>query len=109
MIVSEDTVSKALAYLSVDPHPLALARKDMTDAENARERIFAETFLRAEGTIKERECRVEVDPQYRDAKEAEAISMLEHERHKARSRAAEMIIEVWRSENANARAAERVR
>jgi hypothetical protein len=42
-------------------------------------------------------------------KNANTEEAFELERHKARVRAAEMIIEVWRSEQANVRAAERVR
>lgn len=109
MIVADDTVSKALAYLSEDPHPVALARKDVTDAENTAKASFAELYLKTGGLAKERESWVLCDPEYRKWKSAESDAILELERHKARARAAEMIIEVWRSENANARAAERVR
>jgi hypothetical protein len=109
MIVSDDTVSKALAYLADDPHPIALARKALTDTENDREEQFAKLFKETTGSIKERECHVEALEHYQSYKDREAEAQLEYERHRARVRAAEMIIEVWRSENANARAAERVR
>ena len=110
MIVSEKNVSDALAYLAIDPHPVALARKDLTDSENAREERFAVLYrFQNQGSIKDRECAVEIDTTYQDLKAAEAAAEFELERHKARIRAAEMLIEVWRSENANARVAERVR
>lgn len=109
MIVADDTVEKALQYLAIDPHPIALARKDVVDAESSAKRTFAELYLKADGTVKERECSVEADPLYQTAKDVESDAILELERHKSRCRAAEMIIEIWRSENANARAAERVR
>lgn len=109
MIVSEKNISDALAYLAIDPHPYALAKKDVADAENHSKRIYAETFLHTSGTVKERESTTEADAGYVSAKEAEAETILELERHRARCRAAEMLIEVWRSENANVRAAERVR
>jgi hypothetical protein len=109
MIVSDKNVSDALAYLAIDPHPIALARKDAVDAENESKRIYAELYLKTEGTVKERESRVETFEAYHDAKDAEAEAILDLERHKARARAADMLIEVWRSENANVRAAERVR
>jgi hypothetical protein len=97
MIVSDDTVSKALQYLADDPHPIALARKELTDAENEKDRIYAEAYAEAnQGSIRDREMACE--------RRTEVI-----ERHKARTNAAGMVIEVWRSENANARAAERVR
>ena len=109
MIVSERNVSDALAYLATDPHPLALARKDVTDAENAREAEFAGLFVVAEGTVRDRESAVERNASYQALKAAEAEAELALERHKARVKAAEMLIEVWRTENANIRAAERVR
>lgn len=110
MIVSDKNVSDALAYLSIDPHPIALARKDVTDAENDRKAAFAELYIRSNGTtVKDRESSVECNEAYRATVDAESEALFELERHKARTRAAEMLIEVWRSENANARAAERVR
>lgn len=109
MIVSEKNISDALAYLAIDPHPLALARKDIADAENGARHGYAELYLRTSGTVKERESTVECDEIYISLKDTEAEAILELERHKARARAAEMLIEVWRSENANVRAAERVR
>lgn len=109
MIVNDETVSKALAYLAEDPHPIALAKKDATDARNAREATFASMFTALTGTVRERECAIEQTPVFKEHKASEAAAEMALERHKARTRAAEMIIEVWRSENANARAAERVR
>jgi hypothetical protein len=109
MIVSENNVETALRYLSEDPHPIAKARYDLTKAENAREELHARLYLAGEGTVAEREAQVEVASEYQKAKAAEAKAAMELERHKARVRAAEMLIEVWRSEGANVRAAEKVR
>lgn len=109
MIVSEKNISDALAYLADDPHPVALARKDVTDAENQAKEIYAEAFLKAEGTVKERECTADTSPAVKAARKIEAMAVMELERHKSRAKAAEMLISVWQSENANARAAERVR
>lgn len=109
MIVSEDTVHKALQYLAEDPHPVALARKDLTDAENRYERTRARVYLESSGTVDERKSTCEVDDRVGAAKKAVATATLDLDRHRARVRAAEMLIEVWRSENANIRAAERVR
>jgi hypothetical protein len=109
MIVSDSTVEKALAYLAEDPHPIALAKKDLTDAENERDRIYAEVYAAQEGTIRERDMACERDPQVIQARKNVAAALFDVERHKARTNAGGMVIEVWRSENANARAAERVR
>lgn len=110
MIVADDTVSKALAYLSDDPHPLALARKDVADAENKCKATFARLFLSSSGSsVAAKEAEATCHPEYVGAKAQEAEAIMEQERHRARARAAEMIVEVWRSENANARAAEKMR
>lgn len=109
MIVSEKNISDALAYLAIDPHPLALARKYVVDAESKSKRVYAQAYLEAKGTINERESYAHVDDSYAQAKCDENEAILDLERHKARARAAEMLIEVWRSENANVRAAERIR
>ena len=109
MIVNDDTVSKALQYLSEDPHPLALAQKSVLFAEKAKDEAFAVLFLAAEGTKDERKCAAEIDPLFKTARQTEIDAQTELARHKRRAEAAEKIISVWQTENANARAAERVR
>lgn len=110
MIVNDDTVSKALQYLAEDPHPIALAKKDVTDAENGAKGAYARAFLESKGSSADaRKADAEVSAHYFVAKDKEAEAILSFERHRARVKAAEMIIEVWRSEQANVRAAERVR
>ena len=109
MIASDDVVSKALAYLAIDPHPLALARKDLSDAEQNSKEVFALALLAADGSVAVKEATATAHAAHSAAKGKEAEAQMEYERHRCRVKAAEMIIEIWRSENANARAAERVR
>jgi hypothetical protein len=109
MIVSDQNVTDALTYLADNPHPIAIARKVLTDAENAAKRAFAHAFLEAEGAEGKRKAEAEIDADYQAKKSREAEALLDLETHRQRCKAAEMIIEIWRSENANARAAERVR
>ena len=109
MIVSEKNVSDALTYLADDPHPIARARHALTNRTNDAKRIFAEAFLSAEGSVDARKAIAETTPDYQAAKSLEAESELELERHRARIKAAEMLLEIWRTENANMRAAERIR
>src|SRR6185312_9060420 len=109
MIVTDKNVSDALAYLADDPHPLALARKDITDAENNAKRVYSSAFLAASGSVEARKAIAETDEEFVKAKADEAEAIKELERHKARAKAAEMLIEVWRTEQSNIRAAEKVR
>lgn len=110
MIVSEKNISDALHYLATDPHPIAEARFNLTKAENRTRETFASHFLKSnEKTNDAKRAGVECHMEYVAAKNAEADAVLEYERHKSRVKAAEMLLEIWRTENANARAAERVR
>ena len=109
MIVSENNVSDALTYLADDPHPLARARKEITDAENKAKRLYARAFMDAQGSVEARKSAAETDDEYVIAKDDEAEAIFQLERHKARVKAAEMILEIWRTEQANIRATERIR
>ncbi len=109
MIVSEKNISDALIYLATDPHPIAEARFSLTKTENAANKTYSRLFLLAEGSVDARKATAICNPEYSDAKDAEADAILEYERHRSRVKVAEMLLEIWRTENANARAAERVR
>lgn len=110
MIVSEDNVTKALQYLAHDPHPLAEAKFRLTEAENKTRETWAELFLSSnQTTVDAKKASVEKHPLYLDRKAKEAECAFDVERHKSRSNAAATLIECWRTENANARAAERIR
>lgn len=109
MIVTEQRVELALDYLNLDPHPLALARKDVTDAENRVRQEFAHAFLSAEGSVEARKAQAELASGHMQAKAEESDAILELEKHRARIKGAEMLLEIFRTENANARAAERIR
>ena len=109
MAVSEKNVSDALTYLAADPHPVAEARFRLTMAENLTKEAYAHAFISAEGPVRERECIAETSEHVIKRKRDEADCVLEFERHRSRVKAADMLLEVWRTENANARAAERIR
>ena len=109
MIVSENNVQTALTFLADDPHPLAVAQYNLAKAENYRKECFARAFVDADGGAELRKATAEIAEEYMKAKATEAEAIYELERVKSRKNAAENLIEVWRTENANARAAERVR
>ena len=109
MIVTDDMVQTALDYLNDDPPPIALARHAVTVTENKSKEIYARAFLGAFGSVDARKASAEIDPEYITAKLEEAAAILDLETHRAKSRGAEMLIEAWRSEQANVRAAERMR
>ncbi len=108
MIVTEDQVETALAYLNDDPHPLALAKKDVVDAENRAKVIFARLYLSYTGSIPEREHRATCNPEMMEAKSVETEAIMQLERHKVKAKGAEMLLDCWRTEQSNIRAAERI-
>jgi hypothetical protein len=109
MVVSENNVSDALTYLAADPHPIALARYELTNAENKSRETFSRCYLAAGGSVEARKATAEIEPSYVEAKNEEAEAVKEYERHRSRVKAAEMLLDIWRTEQSNIRAAEKVR
>lgn len=110
MAVSDDNVTAALTYLAADPHPLAVARFKLTVAENKSRETFARLFLGSTATTNDaKKASAEMSAEYAEAKQAEADCVLELERHRSRTKAADMLLEIYRTEQSNIRAAERIR
>jgi hypothetical protein len=110
MAVSEKNVSDALIYLADDPHPLAIAQFNLVTAENESKQTFARLLLDSnQTTVEMKKASAECHPDHIAAKQVEAGAVLECERHKRRVKAAEALLDIYRTENANARAAERIR
>ncbi len=108
MIVSEDQVSAALNYLA-DAETAAQATYEQTVAENKAKEAFARLYLSYTGTISEREHRATCNPEYAEAREIVAVTTKEVKRHERLAASSKMVCEIFRTENANARAAEKVR
>lgn len=108
MIVKDKHVEAALEYLNAQPHPISVARYNVTITETAAKAAYARAFLEATGTVKERECSAELDEAYQAAKAAEAEAIMSLEDQRAKQRRADAIVDVWKSESFIARAAERV-
>jgi hypothetical protein len=45
------------SILAIDPHPLALAKKDLADAQEAADQANARAFLDSTGSVEERKQR----------------------------------------------------
>lgn len=108
--ITEAMVETALNYLAQEPHPIAVAKGELTRAENLRKVVRARVFMMANGkTIAEREATAEASDEYQKAIEREAKASETYESARAKIAWATTAIECWRTANANARAAERVR
>lgn len=109
MIVDEEHVAAALAYLG-DAETAARVVYESCMAEADLDVVEARLFLSfSEGSVAEKQARVRANPEWFENKMREAEAQRDLARHKAESKRADAVIEVWRTENANARAAERVR
>lgn len=109
MIVSEDDVHAALEYLNEQPHPEALAEKDLADAEIALSFIYATVYAEQSGSIKDKQMACDRDSRVGEAKAAVAAAKGTLAEHRARVRGCRMCWDIWKSEGFTARAAERVR
>lgn len=108
-VVTENNVQAALTYLSEDPHPLAEAIHNAGKAENKCDEEFARVYLSASGAADTRKQIAANDPDIKAAKAALAAAKGDLQRHRSRVNAAEKLLDIWRTENANERAAERIR
>jgi|ERR1041385_8861967 poly(3-hydroxybutyrate) depolymerase len=108
-VVTESNVQAALTYLADDPHPVARAVKMVADAENECDATFARVYLSASGGAELRKQIAADHPDVKAAKAALSGAKEELQRHRSRVHAADSLLEIFRTENANARAAERIR
>lgn len=109
-IVSDDMVEAALRYLSENTAATAKAKADRVMAEHNRKVVRAKLILDApDGPMTMKEAWAEAHNNYSIACMNEAESVKADEYHRAARAKAEAIIEAWRTEQSNIRAAERVR
>lgn len=104
-----NSVSDALNYLATCADDTANAHYAKAYNDEKRKIIRAELMRAANlKTASERETYAYAQEEYRQAAEEYADACRRVEFHRAKKAWAENIIEVWRTQNANKRAAERV-
>lgn len=109
-LVTDEHVSAALQYLSQNTMATAEAKAARIMAEHTRKTERARLFLAApDGSIAAKEAWAEAHADYIAACRNEAEATKIDEYHRAARAKAEAIIAAWQSEQANIRAAERVR
>ncbi len=109
-LVPDSAVQSALEYLACEPHPVAIAKGELVRAENLRKKTRSLGFINSnKKTVAEREADSETTAAYEAACNQEAAAVEKYETERARVTWATTITELWRSVQANSRAAERVR
>lgn len=109
-LVTEEMMGAALQFLSENTMATAKAKADRVMAEYARKRCRARLIVESNQTsFAMKEASAEASEAYLQACQFEADAVERDEYFRAARAKAEAIIEAWRTENANIRAAERVR
>jgi hypothetical protein len=108
-IVTEDDMHVVVQYLAQEPHPEALAVKDLSDAEHEQERVCALVYAEQSGTVRDKEMGCNVDSRVGRAKAAVAEAKGNLAEHRARVRRCEMFQRIWDRQHVIIRDAERVR
>ena len=105
-MINEEKLQKALTYLAETDVPCAKARGLLAGFERQEKTIKAIAFLDSTGTkltMAEREAMAYSSPAYREHTQKIADATTDYEIMRNRRLTAELIVEVWRSMNANRR------
>jgi len=103
-IVQEEQIHNAVAWLRDNATALAQAKAYKIYCEEYRKSLKAILFNQFEGTMAVRENLAYADPKYLDHLKQLENAVFEFEKLNALKIAAQIKIEVWRSEGANLRA-----
>lgn len=102
-MIAEDRVEGALAFMRDNAEDLANAVSRCKYLEQLRKAVKGEAFQEAEGTMAEREAQAYASPEHRDVCEQIKSAWYDAEILRTRYKAAELTIEVWRTQSSNNR------
>lgn len=102
-MISDEQLSRALNYLAETDEKAAELRADMERQEYYFKRAKALAFKLAEGTVADRNATAETSPEVTVAAETWFSAIQASESVKAKRQRAALVVEVWRSCNANRR------
>lgn len=104
-LVTDDMLEAAIQYLAKSSELIAAARANRLRAEHKRKRLRAKLILQSEErSATMREAWAEASEPYAQVCEEEALAVEADEFHRNERNKADVIIEAWRTENANHRA-----
>jgi hypothetical protein len=102
-IVSDELVQKALSYFALTDEKCAKAKALMSGLENQLKTVKAVGYMQSEGTVAERESQAYTSQAYKDHVQKLEDATYDFELMRNKRLTEELIIEVWRSVNANRR------
>ena len=100
-MISEERAEKAVEYIRDNAEVLALARSQVKYLDHKRKVIRATGFAEAAGTVAERECFAERHADYKKCIEDYRDAVYEAELTATKMKAAELTIDIWRSQNSS--------
>lgn len=100
---TQDRMESAMQFLAETDQDYAIEKADLTRSEIARKRARAKVFLTVEGSVADRQAKAEIDAGVIEADDRYIKTIEEYEKLKARRERAQIVIDVWRSINANRR------
>ncbi len=103
MIVSESRLQKALTYLAETDESAANAKALMIGIENQEKTILGTVFLEMSGTVAEREAGARSSQALKDWQSQYKDAVYNYEILRNKRNTESLIVEVWRSLNANQR------
>ena len=103
-MIEDKQVEAALFYVRDHAGEAGQLAGAVKEAEARRKTSMAISFLQATGTVAERQARSRTDPAVMVAYHDYCEAVADYEKIKLNIKAAEMLIEVWRTENSNRRA-----
>ena len=103
-MISEEHIEKALAFMRDNAADLAKAKAERIYLEQFRKSQKALLYSKSpQGTIPEREAWAYSQPEYLEVLEGLKVAVENEERLKWMMTAAELKVEVWRTQSANSR------
>ena len=102
--IRDETVHAAFDALESHAQPAAAARAMRERREDERRAAKAKAFLRATGSVAEREAHAVLDEEYRQACERFYAAVEADEEYRNQRSKCEAIIEAWRTVQSNYRA-----
>lgn len=103
-MISNERLTQALTYLASTDSDLAMLKVEMHRKEYLCGIARAREFLAADGNIPERKAKAEVSEEVVNAENARLFAMGEYEKLRAKRETEVLIVECWRTEQANRRA-----
>jgi hypothetical protein len=102
-MISDERCGKALTYLASTDEEAAELKVSVARKEYLLDLARRKVFLSSAGNIEERKAQAEMSSDVGSAMDEYLQSMLEHERVKAKRLTEALVVETWRSVNANRR------